>query len=235
MLFCCQPVSSSNAVFFQQMADGYDIVIAKEEDVGRIAEFLRNHFYDNSPLNVGIGASADRKISEMFPLQFLSEGTSLLAVSRNGRHILGACINGENNPEDQTHTEHLQSVSNEAYAKINTFVHKMETDVDIWKLTGANRALYIHILAVDTATRGQGIARALMDRTRDVARSGGYPLLRILCTSVYSIKIARNMGMRSVYTLPFSEYKDENGHPVFTPPQPHTQAIMFVLKLDPDT
>lgn len=99
----------------------------------------------------------------------------------------------------------------------------MEDDVDIWKLTGANRALYIHILAVDLASKGQGIARALMERTRDIARSTGYPLLRILCTSKYSIKIARNMGMRSVNTLPFSEYKDENGHPVFTPPQPqHT-------------
>lgn len=99
----------------------------------------------------------------------------------------------------------------------------MEDDVDIWKLTDATRALYLHILEVDLASRGQGIARALMERTRDIARSTGYPLLRILCTSKYSIKIARNMGMRSVNTLPFSEYKDENGHPVFTPPQPqHT-------------
>jgi ribosomal protein S18 acetylase RimI-like enzyme len=217
------------------MADGYDIVIVQEEDIGRIAEFLRHHFYASSPLNLGIGASADRKISEMFPLQFLSEGTSLLAVSQNDRHILGACINGENSPLDQTHTEYLQSLSNETYAKINKFVQKMEEDVDIWKLTGANRALCIHILAVDSAARCQGIARALLERTKDIARSSGYPLLRILCTSKYSIKIARNMGMRSVYTLPFSEYKDENGHPVFTPPQPHTHAIMFVLKLDTDT
>jgi ribosomal protein S18 acetylase RimI-like enzyme len=217
------------------MTDGYDIVTAQEEDIERIAEFLRHHFYASSPLNLAIGASADRKISEMFPLQFLSEGTSLLAISRNGQRILGACINGENKPVDQNYTEHLQSVSNEAYAKINKFVKKMEDDVDIWKLTGADRALYIHILAVDSAARGQRIATALMEKTRDVARSSGYPLLRILCTSKYSIKIARNMGMRSVYTLPLSEYKDESGHPVFTPPQPHTHAIMFVLKLDADT
>ncbi|PNF32023.1 hypothetical protein B7P43_G05750, partial [Cryptotermes secundus] len=226
---------SSNVVFLQQMADGYDIVTAQEEDIGRIAEFLRRHFYSNSPLNLGIGASPDRKISEMFPLQYLSEGTSLLAVSRNGQRILGACVNGENSPVDRKHTEYLQSVSNETHAKINEFVQKMEDDVDIWKLTGANRALYIHILAVDPAARGQGIATTLMEKTREVARSSGYPLLRILCTSKYSIKIARNMGMRSVCTLPFSEYKDENGHPVFTPPQPHTHAEMFVLKLDTDT
>jgi ribosomal protein S18 acetylase RimI-like enzyme len=214
------------------MADGYDIVTAKEEDIGRIAEFLRNHFYTSSPLNVGTGASADRKISEMFALRFLSQGTSLLAVSRKDGHILGACINGENSPEDRNNAKYLQSEKNESYAKIHKFVHKMEEDVDIWKLTGANKALYIHTLGVDSATRGQGIGRALMERSRDLARSAGYPLLRILCSSSYSTKIASNMGMRSVYSLPFSEYKDESGHPVFTPPQPHTHATMFVLKLD---
>jgi ribosomal protein S18 acetylase RimI-like enzyme len=233
----CHPTNqclNGNVVFFQQMADGYDIVTAKEEDIGRIAEFLRHHFYTGSPLNTGIGASADRKISEIFALQFLSQGTSLLAVSRKDGHILGACINGENSPEDRNNAEYLQTQSNEIYSKIQKFVHKMEEDVDIWKLTGANRALYIHTLGVDSAARGQGIAKALMEATRDLARSVGYPLLRILCSSSYSTKIAQSMGMRSVYTLPFSEYKDEDGHPVFTPPHPHTHATMFVLKLDSD-
>jgi hypothetical protein len=44
------------------MAEGYDIVTAKEE-VERIAEFLRHHFYKQSPLNL-----ADRQMSDMFPL-----------------------------------------------------------------------------------------------------------------------------------------------------------------------
>jgi ribosomal protein S18 acetylase RimI-like enzyme len=222
---------SVSAVFFLQMADGYDVVTAKEEDIGRIAVFLRRHFYATSPLNIGIGAPVDRKISEMIPLQYLSEGASLLAISRNDGRILGACINGENTPQERPHTECLQSDSNEVCVKINEFIHKMEEAVDIWELTGANRALYIHILAVDSAARGQGIARALMEGTRHLALSLGYPLLRILCTSAYSTRIARSMGMRSVHTLPFTEYKDENGHPVFTPPQPHTHATMFVLKL----
>jgi GNAT superfamily N-acetyltransferase len=215
------------------MADGYDIVTAKENDVEIIADFLRQNFYKQSPLSVASGATADRHIEDMFPLQFLTEGTSLLAVSRSGRHILGACINGENRPNDETQNDLLQSASNEAYAKIYRFVDKMEKAVDIWKLTGADRALYVHILGVDPSARGQGIGKALMAKTRDKARSLGYPLLRILCTSAYSIRIARNMGMRSVYTLPFSEYKDEKGHPILTPPYPHTEGIMFVQKLDP--
>jgi GNAT superfamily N-acetyltransferase len=215
------------------MADGYDIVTAKEEDVERIAEFLRQHFYKHTPVNLAAGVTADRQREDMYPLQFLSQGTSLLAVSRNGRRILGAVINGENRPIDETQNDLLQSTSNENYAKIYRFVDKMEKSVDIWQLTGVDRALYTHILGVHPSARGQGIGKALMAKTRDKARSLGYPLLRILCTNVHSIKIARNMGMRSVYTLPFSEYKDEQGHPVFTTPHPHTEAIMFVQKLDP--
>ena len=74
----------------------------------------------------------------------------------------------------------------------------MEKAVDIWELTGANCALYIHPLAVDQAAsgRGQGIGRVLMDRTRHKSRSAGYPLLYLICTSIHSIKIARNIFPR---------------------------------------
>jgi hypothetical protein len=72
----------------------------------------------------------------------------------------------------------------------------VEKAVDIWELTGANRALYITPLAVDQAASGQGIGRVLMDRTRHKSRSAGYPLLYLICTSIHSIKIARNIFPR---------------------------------------
>ncbi|XP_021929816.1 uncharacterized protein LOC110834693 isoform X2 [Zootermopsis nevadensis] len=215
------------------MADDYDIVTAKGEEVERIAEFLRQHFYKHSPVNLAAGATADRQVEDMYPLQFLAQGTSLLAVSRGGRQILGAAINGENRPTDETQNEFLKSARNEKIAEIYRFVDKIEKAFDIWHFTGVDRALYTHILGVHPSARGQGIGKALMLKTRDKARSLGYPLLRILCTNVNSIKIARDMGMRSVYTLPFSEYKDEQGHPVFKIPYPHTEAVMFVQKLEP--
>jgi GNAT superfamily N-acetyltransferase len=107
----------------------------------------------------------------------------------------------------------------------------MEQAVDIWELTGTDHALYC---TVDQVARGLGIERVLMERTRDQARSAGYPQLSVICTSKYSIKIASDIGMRSIYTLHYSEYKDEKEYPVFTPPHPHTQPTVFVLKLDAD-
>jgi len=50
-------------------------------------------------------APCDQQISDMYPLRFLSEGTSLTAVSRSGRRIIEACINGHHSLADHTHTE----------------------------------------------------------------------------------------------------------------------------------
>jgi hypothetical protein len=61
-----------------------------------------------------------------------------------------------------------------------------------------------------------------MEASRQLARSEGYPLLYIECTSYYSAKIARAIGMHCMYSLPYVEYKDKDGDPVFTSSQPHT-------------
>ena len=93
---------------------------------------------------------------------------------------------------------------------------------------------YVCHLGVDPAVQGRGIGRRLMEASRHLARSEGYPLLYIVCTSYYSAKIARAIGMQCVYSLPYAEFKDKDGNPVFTPPQPHTDVAVFVQKLSPE-
>ncbi|KAJ4439064.1 hypothetical protein ANN_15020 [Periplaneta americana] len=216
------------------MGDEYDIVTANEDDKERMAEFMRQHFLTQSALSVASGAPPNRRTEEIYGLRFLSQGKSLLAVSRDDGRILGLIINYETRSDDKTPEDYLNCLSHEAYTKIEDFVHHLESAVDIWKLTGTDRAFYVNILSVDTATRGRGIAKVLMERSRDMARSMGYPMMWIICTSIYSIRICRNMGMDAVYTLPFSEYKDEDGEVIFNIPYPHTEAVLFVQKLNPE-
>ncbi|XP_069705100.1 arylalkylamine N-acetyltransferase-like 2 isoform X4 [Periplaneta americana] len=218
------------------MSEGYDIVTAKEDDKERIAEYLRKYFFPESPVNVASGASPNRRADEIIGLKYLSQGTSLLAVSKDDGRILGATINYDTFPKDKAPEDTFsKNLSNEAYAKIEKFVRLLEDNADIWKLTGVDRGLYIYILSVDPATRGRGIAKALMEQTREVARSMGYPMVWIICSNVYSIRIARNMGMDAAYTMPFSEYKDKDGKPIFNVPHPNTECVVFVQKLNSQT
>lgn len=213
------------------MEEEYDIVSATAEHQENIVEFLRQKFYKHEPLNVSIGAPPDRPIDAIPPLQFLSEGKCLLAVSRSERRILGFCANTEikANADDKITKQII--FTEPTYNTIADFFNKIEGSVDIWKETGADRAVCIRVLGVDPAVYGRGIGRVLMEASCHRARSKGYPLIYVMCTSYYSARIARAMGMQCVYSLPYSEYKDEDGNPVFTPPQPHTEVAVFVQKL----
>ena len=103
--------------------------------------------------------------------------------------------------------------------------------MDVWQLTGADRALHIHLLAVDLAFRGRGIGRALMEKARDIAASEKYPLLFVICSSFFSARAAENMGMKCIYSMPYSEYKDEQGEPIITPPYPHQEIKILIQQL----
>jgi len=222
-----------NITFFQ-MEEDYDIVNATEESQDNIVEFLRRAFYKHEPINVAVGAPPDRPINCIVPLQYLSEGKSLIAVSRNGRRILGFSGNRVMTPSRNENIAQRKIYTEPSYNIILEFHFKVEDSADIWKETGADRAMCICHLGVDPAAKGRGIGRRLMEASRHLARSQGYPLLYIVCTSHYSAKIARAIGMQCVYSLPYAEYKDKDGSPVFTPPQPHTGVAVFVQKLSPE-
>jgi GNAT superfamily N-acetyltransferase len=215
--------------------EGYDIVTAKEDDKERIAEFLRQSFYTREPLNVSTGSDPNRPISAILPLRVLSEGKSLLAVSRNGRHIVGVCLNRELKRNENAYSIEQSRLTGSNYSKIANFVQEFQARADIWSKLDGPRAILIDMLGVEPASVGQGIGRALMETTRDKAQSDGYHSICILCSSHFSAQIARNMGMECVYSLPYSEYKDEDGNVVFKPPHPHTEMAVFVQKLSTQT
>jgi ribosomal protein S18 acetylase RimI-like enzyme len=216
------------------MEEDYDIISATEESKDNIVEFLRRVFYKHEPINVAVGAPPDRPINSIVPLLYLSERKSLIAVSRNGRRILGFCGNTVITP-NRTENIMQRTIYNEpSYNIILEFYCKIEDSADIWIKTGADLAMSICHLGVDPAEGGRGIGRRLMEASRHLARSEGYPLLHIVCTSYYSAKIARAIGMQCVYSLPYAEYKDKDGNPVFTPQQPHTDVAVFVQKLSPE-
>ena len=216
------------------MEEDYDIVSATEESQDNIVEFLRRAFYKYEPINAAVGAPSDRPIEFIIPLHYLPEGKSLIAVSRNGRRILGFCGNEVITPNTDENIPQLKMYTEPPYNIILEFHCKIEDSADIWKETGADRAMCIRHLGVDPAVRGRGIGRRLMEASRHLARSEGYPILYTVCTSYYSAKIARAIGMQCVYSLPYAEYKDKDGNPVFTPSQPHTEGAVFVQKLSPE-
>ncbi|KAJ9582978.1 hypothetical protein L9F63_022682 [Diploptera punctata] len=214
------------------MDEEYDIVPATEGDSERVAEFLRQTFFKYEPLNIAFKAPPNRPMEAMRFLKYLKEGTSLIAITKSGL-LIGLAMNGVSRKTTEARVPRSRGLEafHESYTKISNFVDKVENNMDIWKITGVESALYLHILAVDPIASGRGIGTKLVKKSIEVAKSKGFPSLWVMCSSHYSAKICRSLGMQSVYRLPYKDNKNEAGKPEFLPPAPHTEINMFVLNL----
>ena len=215
------------------MEEEYNIIQATEEYRERIAEFLRQTYYRYEPLNMAFEAPPNRPTGAMRSLQFLKEGTSLIAITKSGL-IIGVAINGASRKVMDIHDSSTRTLEafHESYTKISNFIDKVEKNMDLWKITGAESSLCLHILGVDPIAGGRGIGKKLMELSIDMAKSKGFPFFWTMCSSHYSARICRTLGMECVYRLPYKDNKNEEGILEFLPPAPHAEFTIFLQKFD---
>ncbi|XP_069676772.1 arylalkylamine N-acetyltransferase-like 2 isoform X5 [Periplaneta americana] len=209
--------------------DKFDIVRATEKDRERVQQFLQEHYYPFEPINVAMGLENGHSLAdEAHLLGCLREGTSLLALAPDeSRTLLGVCINGSIF-SDENMVEIASTCSCQRYAKFLWFLETVDRCSDFWKVAAVPIALTCEALAVQGSVRGVGVGKALLEHTVKVARDDNFPLLRVDCSSYYSARLAEQIGLECMYSLPYSQYKDEDGNQVLQPPSPHTELKMFI-------
>ncbi|XP_069676773.1 arylalkylamine N-acetyltransferase-like 2 [Periplaneta americana] len=217
----------------------FKIVKATIEDDERINKFMEEAYIKHEPLSVSLGLNnAGWSEEDDEGPEILSEGVSLMAVALEGREfetgeILGLCLNGEMSSNDAEILARMAAnCKDRKFAKIMAFLSRMDRDANIWGRFDVQRAMGIFVMAVDSRATGRGIGRALMERSRDVARAQGFPMLRVDCTSDFTARICGRLGMDCVHVQPYQLYTDDDGHTVFRPPDPHTHFRMFTQRLD---
>lgn len=209
----------------------FEIVRAYEDDCERICLFLRENYYPSEPINIAMGVDSGHSIAdETHLLDFIKEGTSLLAVATTPQKtLLGVSINGEIF-SDENMIEVVSNCTCERYAKFLRFIESVDRCSDFWNRVTVERALSSEALAVLGSVRGLGVGKALLEKTLQVAKDGGFPLLRVDCSSYYSAKLAEQMGLECIYSIPYAEYKNEDGCQIFDPPSPHVEYKLFIHK-----
>jgi GNAT superfamily N-acetyltransferase len=209
----------------------FKILRASEDDHERIRVFLGENYYPFEPINMAMGLDNGHSAAdEAHILDFIKEGTSLLAVATTPqRTLLGICINGAIF-SDENVIEMASKCSCKRYTKFLWFIETIDRCSDFWNRVAVKQALSCEALAVLGSARGLGIGKALLENTLQVARDDGFPLLRVDCSSYYSAKIVECMGLECMYSLPYSEYKSEDGCQIFDPPSPHVEFKIFIHK-----
>lgn len=216
-----------------EILGGYTITRLKNEDCEKAIEFLRRFFFRDEPLNVeqNLLETDEATCDELedFSIKSIHEGVSLMATSTAGE-IVGICLNGVLSRDDPEEEDF--QCPNKKFAKILKLLDFVDKEANVFgQFPDVEKILSLKILSVDGSWRGQGIAKALIDKSRDLCREQGYNLMRVDCTSHYSARAVARLGFECVYTLQYADYHDENGCPVFVPEPPHSEVKIYVQRV----
>lgn len=214
----------------------YHIQTVTKDDKLRILKFLRRFFFRDEPLNHSIQLIPESEDSTCLELEdYCSTSTmennlSLMAVSTNGA-IVGVTLNGKMEPSAEDEPEYILTCKNPKFKKILRLLHYVDRNVTQEGHFQGLNTLEIRIISVDTNWRGKGIAKALLEKTMEIGREKGFHIVRADCSSFFSGKLCTGLGFEQIYTLPYAEYVDEEGKPIFSPALPHTAVVSYIKKL----
>ncbi|KAG5880987.1 hypothetical protein JTB14_024525 [Gonioctena quinquepunctata] len=208
----------------------FEIRIASEEDKEQVLEFLQKFFYRDEPLNSFLELINDdhpRCLDlEKFSLKDLDNGVNLLAIY-DGK-LIGVSLNGIMERGELEGEFVCQDLK---FNKIVQFLDHVATESDPFqKYPGIDKAMTVKILSVDGSYRGKGIAKDLMDKTRDLAKQMGCGFITVDCTSHYTACAAKKLGFEKHYTLRYEDYK-VNGEVVFNPAVPHKAVTVYTQRI----
>ncbi|EDW76279.1 uncharacterized protein Dwil_GK15377 [Drosophila willistoni] len=217
--------------------DGITIRTMREEDYKQVKSFMTEQFFLNGePLCASSGENVQKcmeKENDEYHLSMINQGTCLVATdeNQNGR-IVGIVLAGGQIASDlQKHQEEAAAMENHFFGHISRLLSKLELEGNVYKRFGVEKSIYSHITNVDGSMRGKGLGSRLAATLMEVGRSKGFPLMIAYCTSYYSAKQKKALGMECVHSITYADYKDEKGNVIFKPAAPNTKVELVAIKL----
>ncbi|XP_020807360.1 dopamine N-acetyltransferase-like, partial [Drosophila serrata] len=214
------------------------IRIMTKDDYPRVKAFMKDDFLKSEPLCQSSSKPMElekEKEKEMddYHLSLIAQSTCLVALEEsNGDKLVGFVLAGAQFPEDlEKHRQEAEVMDQNFLGHITFMLSKIEREADIFRRYGISKALYSHITSVAASMRGKGLGSRLASKLMDVGRSKGFPAMVAYCTSFYSARQKEALGMECIHFLVYADYKDDSGHPIFTPAAPHTKARVMFIKL----
>ncbi|XP_022918295.2 arylalkylamine N-acetyltransferase 1-like [Onthophagus taurus] len=209
----------------------FQLRVIKKEESEKVLDFLRTFFFRDEPLNVDVklldGEKTCKELEE-YSMKALKDNVSVMAITDSGK-IIGVCLNGIINKNDGKE-EFI--VKDPKFSKITNLLSYVDKMADVFgKYPDIDKMISVDILSVDKSWRGQGIAKKLMNKTRELAREQDFKLMRCDCSSHFSAKAIARLGFQCIYSLKYEDYKKE-GRPVFNPEHPHKEVTVYIQRIN---
>lgn len=205
---------------------------AEMSDYSRISEFLRQEFYPDEHITSAHPLPGQLVENEGFFMAHLKSETVFIAIEKNTEKLAGVLIAGPINCMDSNNLLSMaRMTSSSKWADILRLLAYVESKADVCRRFQVPKSLQIHVVAVHKQFRGNQIGQKLFQRCFEVAEEKLYRLISVDCTSLYSIKIAEQLGMEFVSEVTYKEYHKFMGEKIFKPKEPHTVIKTFVMKI----
>lgn len=211
------------------------VAVATERDADAVVEMLKKSFFPLEPLNASIGlleADGGCPALEQYCRSAVPSGLSLCLWDAEGA-LAGVVLNTTLQRRDVPGPEDAEVRDGASkFDKILAVNHAVERAADVFAARpDLDRVLDIKILATDPARGRQGVATTLVERTVELARARGLPLVRCVCSGAYSARAAARCGFTRLGGIPYDQFLGADGAPVFRPPPPHTEISVWTLDL----
>lgn len=188
----------------------------------------------DEPLNTYLDLGECPQLEE-YASKSITDGCSFKALSPEG-NIIGVFLNGlmHRPAPDAVRSSAAEGCEHAKFKKVLGLMDLVDSRYDFFaEYPDVDVALEGKILSVDPQYRGKGIANVLTRMTLDHMADNSIPIMFVMCSSHFSAQLLKKkFQFEHVFTLPYSEYLDEDGNQVLQPDAPHTQAEILIKRVE---
>lgn len=213
------------------MSQKFYFRVAEKADYENNLELLREHYYKEEPITISHPEPGHTKDDEEFTVSHIFPGTSLVAVDSEKDQIVGVFLAGEIEHGDAEKMLEDAEKSEKKWSDIQKLLAYIETKADVLRKFKVEKALHCHALSVHRDYRGNKIGQKLFEKSFENAKKLNFKFLSTDCTSIFSIKIAEQVGMECVSTVTYDEYNKVIGHELFKTCSANNEIKTFVKQL----
>ncbi|XP_027852763.2 arylalkylamine N-acetyltransferase 1-like [Aphis gossypii] len=214
----------------------FNILPITNNDKETVKNSLRQYFFRDEPISASIGLLEEKESViqfENFCIDLLQFGVSFMAVSTETGEMMGATLNSTACRGDKI-KQYSDKNNNRSikYNELMIFLDKAGRDTDFFgQYPNIDRIMKLEIITVNEAYRGQGVCKALVNKSKELALELGYQMIGVDCSSNFTAMAVERFGFQCIYSFPYSDYVNKQGEVVFKTQPPHEYFKTHVLLL----
>ncbi|XP_026816934.1 dopamine N-acetyltransferase-like [Rhopalosiphum maidis] len=214
----------------------FKIVPITDNDKEVVINFIKQNFFRDEPLCASLGLIEEKESViqlEKFCVDALQNGISFMAVSTETGEMIGVSL--DNTMCRGNEINEIVEENNDKSSKFNdimVLLDKAKRDTDIFgKYPNIDRIMDLKIITVNEAYRGQGVCKALIDKSKELALELRYQMIYVECTSHFTAMAVERFGFQCIYSLSYTDYVNKQNEVVFKTQPPHKYFKVYVLLL----